>query len=324
MIISRTPFRISFCGGGTDLQAFYQHEPGAVVSTAINKYMYITVNKKFDHHIRISYSKTENVESVHDIEHELIREAMKLTDVTKGVEITSVADIPAMGTGLGSSSSFTVGLLHALHAFSGNFKSAAVLAEEACHIEIDVVGEPIGKQDQYIAAFGGLQYVEFNTDGTVFVDPIICDPDTKAKLQDNLVMFYTGITRKAGGILSKQMKETKNKLPVLKKMRDLAIQTRDALNSNRIDQLGELLHENWLLKKGLTGGISNDEIDTLYEKARKAGATGGKILGAGGGGFLMFYAPGKAKERVRDALSDLREFEFQFEPQGSKIIYVGD
>ncbi len=323
MIISKTPLRISFAGGGTDLAEFYRQSPGAVTSTAIDKYIYITINKKFDHHIRISYSKTEIVDHIDQLQHDLVREAMKYTGVTSGVEITSIADIPSRGTGLGSSSSFLVGLLNALYAYRGEHKSAETLAREACEIEINIVKEPIGKQDQYIAAYGGLQHIQFMSDNDVFIDPIICSPATKKQLQENLIIFYTGITRRANSILAEQRQQTTNNLSILKKMKDLAVSLRDTLNGNSLDTFGEILHQGWLYKCRLAENISTNQINTYYENARKAGAIGGKILGAGGGGFLLLYCPRDKQDSVRRALADLVETEFKFEPQGSKIIYVG-
>lgn len=328
MIISRTPFRISFVGGGSDLSAYYRLRPGAVVSTAIDKYMYVTVNKRFDETIRVSYTKTEIVDSVDQIQHELGREAMKIVGLDGGVEITTIADVPA-GTGLGSSSSVTVGLLHALYAFVGKFRSAEELAREACKIEIDILGKPIGKQDQYAAAYGALNYIQFNPDETVFVDPIICTKATKEQLERNLLMFYTGLRQEVDSseILAEQRQETiskKEKQELLSKMVALAKEMRDMLNNNDLTYFGELLHKNWEYKRMMTSRISNSEIDRYYEIARKAGALGGKILGAGGGGFLLLYCNGE-QEAVKRAMRELglREFPFHLEPQGSKIIFVG-
>ena len=315
--------RISFAGGGTDLRAFYSRYEGAVVSTAINKYVYITVNRAFDHCIRVSYSKTEIVDCVDEIKHNLIREAMKLSGVTEGVEITSIADIPAKGTGLGSSSSYLVGLLNALYAYRGQFQSPKKLAEGACEIEIEILGEPIGKQDQYIAAYGGLQYIQFNPDESVYVDPVICFKDTKIAFQNNLMLFYTNITRSASSILKQQQKKTADKLDALKRMKGIGDEINDVLRANRdMSRIGKLLDENWRLKKSLVEGISLDVIDSYYGKAIAAGALGGKLLGAGGGGFLLFYVEAQNRESVRRALSDLGMVEFEFEPQGSKIIYI--
>lgn len=326
MIISRTPLRISFFGGGTDLKDFYGLEGGAVLSTAIDKYIFATVNKKFDDHIRVSYSKTEIVEHVDMIKHDLVREAMKLTGVDGGIEITTIADIPSQGTGLGSSSTFTVGVLSALYAYKGQHVSAEVLAQEACKIEIDIVGEPIGKQDQYIAAYGGLQLIQFNPDGSVFVDPIICDREFKTALQDHLMLFYTGITRRANSILNEQKKNSSgDKVGELKALKELAFRAKKIVEVDKsLDEFGRLLDKSWEIKKTLAGGISKPEIDGFYQQAKEAGALGGKIAGAGGGGFLLLYVPKEKQTNVRKALSGLQETIFAFEPQGSKIIYVCD
>lgn len=323
MIISRTPFRISFAGGGTDLRDFYSIEPGAVVSTCIDKYMYICVNKRFDHTIRVSYSKTEIVETVEEIQHPIVKECMKLTGIESGLEITSIADIPA-GTGLGSSSSFTVGLLHALYAYKGQYVTPERLAYEACHIEIDILGEPIGKQDHFIVANGGLQFIRFNPDGSVFVDPIVCSKEMKRKLNKNLLIFYIGNPRKVSSILSEQKKNTINKIEYLTKIRNLAILTKDILTKGKnLTEFGNILHDGWMLKRGLVDTISNETIDLYYQKALDSGAIGGKLLGAGGGGFLLFYVEKNHQQRVREVLGNLREIHFNFELQGSKIIYVG-
>lgn len=316
---------MSFVGGGSDLPAFYRRFGGAVVSTAIDKYVYVTVNPKFDHRIRVSYSKTEEVESVAKIKHPLVRESMKLLALDGGIEITSIADIPSRGTGLGSSSSFTVGLLHALHAFAGRHASADQLAREACQIEIEKCGEPIGRQDQYAAAFGGLNFIQFHPDDSVSVDPIVCKRETLTRLQENIVVFYTGITRSAGGILRNQqdaVASQRSKQNVLKKMVTLAHDLRVALQKNNLDAFGELLHENWELKRSIVDAISSTQIDDWYARARKAGAVGGKLLGAGSGGFLMFYAPKERHGAIAAALGELRRVEMRFEPQGSKIILV--
>jgi D-glycero-alpha-D-manno-heptose-7-phosphate kinase len=323
MIISRTPLRISLVGGGTDFKDFYQEEPGAVVSTAIDKYMYVTVNRRFEPSIRISYTKTEIVNDLEQMEHELAREVLKMLGIERGIEITSIADIPAEGTGLGSSSAFTVGLLNALHAFRGEHRSADQLAQETCQIEIDILGKPIGKQDQYIIANGGIQYIQFNPDGSVFVDPIIFSEATRSALENNLMLFYLGTKSSSLPILKEQKEKIKKNLAVLREMRQIALITREALFKNSLDQLGGLLDQNWTLKKKLAGGISNQLIDDYYQKAKKAGALGGKLLGAGGRGFLLFYVPLENQDKVRHALLDLRETTFRFEPQGSKIIYVG-
>ncbi len=327
MIISRTPLRMSFVGGGSDFPCFYREFGGAVVSMAINRYVYITVNRKFDQAIRVSYSQTEEAGSVKHIKHPLVREAMTLLKLDGGVEITSIADIPSRGTGLGSSSSFTVGLLHALHAFSGRYVSAGRLAKEACEIEIGRCREPIGKQDQYAAAFGGLNFIQFNRDDSVSVDPIVCRRETLARLQENLVVFYTGITRNASEILRSQqaaLATEKKKQEMLKSMVRLAHDLRAELQANNVDALGEIVHANWELKRRLSDGISTNEIDAWYAAARKHGALGGKLLGAGAGGFLMFYARQEHHDAIARSLHGLRRVAVGLEMQGSKIIFVHD
>ncbi len=324
MIITRTPFRISFVGGGTDLPEFYRVTPGAVVSTAINKYMYVVVNQRFTDAIRVSfYSKTEIVDTVDEIQHPIVREALKLVGISKGIEIASIADVHA-GAGLGSSSSFAVGLLNALYAYNGTLKSAEELAREACHIEIDILGEPIGKQDQYITAYGGFRYLQFNSDETVFTEPIIWSKENSEQLTQNLLLLYTGNVREASRILAEQKENTRqgSKMDSLEKLRDMAFELKRQLNNNASPSiLGEFLHEGWLLKKQLANSISSDQIDEYYEKALNAGALGGKVSGAGGGGFLLIYCPKEKQPRVTESLG-LRELKFSFEPEGSKIIYV--
>ena len=322
MIISRTPFRISFAGGGTDLPAFYRRSGGAVTSAAIDKYMFLTVNRAFDHRIRVAYAQTEIVEHADQVRHPLVREALKLTGIDQGIEITSIADIPAQ-SGLGSSSSFTVGLLNALHAFKGEHTSAEQLACEACQIEIERLNEPIGKQDQYIAAYGGLQHFRFNPDDTVLVDPVVTPPGVQQKLAERLLMFYTGRTRKASDILNhqRQVTHTGDKQEALETMRAQAGAIRDVLRrGDDLREFGRLLHEGWLLKRSLVSAISDPVIDDYYEKARTAGALGVKLLGAGGGGFMLFFAEPDRHPAVREALRNLRELEFKLESEGCKIV----
>jgi D-glycero-alpha-D-manno-heptose-7-phosphate kinase len=289
--------------------------------------MYVVLNKRFDKTIRASYTKTEIVDSVDQIQHDLIREAMRLVSLDGGVEITTIADVPA-GTGLGSSSSLAVGLLNALYAFTEKFRSAEPLSQEACRIEIDILNEPIGKQDQYAAAYGGLNYIQFNPDETVFVDPIICSKEVKEQLQNRLLLFYTGLQGDNSDILVEQRRETMDnaaKQKFLEQMVELAKQMRNALNNNDLASFGELLHQNWELKKQMASGISNPQIDRWYQAARQAGVLGGKILGAGGRGFLLLCCSEGKRESVQAVMQGLglREFPFRFEPQGSKIIYVG-
>ena len=324
MIITRTPFRISFVGGGTDLRDFYQIEPGAVVTTAINKYMYIVVNERFDDTIRVSYSRTEIVKDVNELQHPIVREAMRLVGLDGGIEVVSIADIPA-GTGLGSSGSFTVGLLNALYAYKGILKSAEELAQDASRIEVDILGEPVGKQDQYIAAYGGIRFIQFNPDESTFVEMIMCGKDFIDELRRNLLLLYTVNTHKAGDILSEQRSNIRSgdALDSLKKMRDMAVELKEHLNnSSNPDILGEFLHRGWTLKRQLAKSISSREIDKYYDAALRAGALGGKILGAGGGGFLLLYCPEEKQPRLREVLNQLPVTEFSFEPEGSKIIYI--
>src|SRR5688572_4362250 len=327
MIISTTPLRMSFVGGGSDLPVFYRRFGGAVVSTAIDKFVYVTVNKKFDDRIRLSYSRTEEVSSVKRIKHPLVREALHMLGIPGGIEITSIADIPAKGTGLGSSSSFTVGVLNALHAFACRYASAEQLARESCEIEIERCGEPIGKQDQFAAAFGGFNFIEFYPDDSVSVEPIICKRETLRQLQENTLVFYTGITRSASALLKTQREvvaSEKAKQKTLRRMVELARQLKAELQKNNVDAFGEIIHENWELKRGLTSAVSSKAIDDWYAAGRKAGATGGKLLGAGSGGFLMFYAPRERHDAIARALNGLRRMDFAFEPQASKIIFVHD
>ena len=316
---------MSFVGGGSDLPVFYRKYGGAVVSTAINQFVYITVNKKFDEKNRVSYSKTEEARTVDKIKHPLVREAMKLLNLEGGIEITSVADIPARGSGLGSSSTFTVGLLHALHAYAQRYASAEQLAREACQIEIEQCREPIGKQDQYAAAFGGFNFIEFNPDDSVSVEPILCKRETLERLQENILVFYTGITRSASGILKTQqagVATQKSKQKMLCRMVELARELKAELQKNNLEAFGEIIHANWELKRSITNEISTSQIDQWYQTARSHGAIGGKLLGAGSGGFMMFYAPRERHEKITHGLKDLRRIELRFEPQGSTIIFV--
>ena len=326
MIISRTPLRMSFVGGGSDIRAYYHHGYGAVINTAINKFVYITVNKRFTDNIRVAYSKIEYVKTVSEIEHNLVREALKLTGTTKGLEIAYMSDLlPATeGSGLGASSSILVGTLHALHAMKGEYVSAERLAQEACKIEIDILGHPIGKQDQYAAAYGGFNHIKFNADETVSVSPVIFRKEIKEELNRNLIMFYIGKQVTSGDILTEQVKKTENNLHIYDKMVEQVNELRDSLRNNDLTRFGELLHQGWTCKQKLASKISNTTINSFYEKARKAGVIGGKILGSGGGGFLLFYCEEKKQDSVREALHDLKETPFAFEASGSRIIYVSD
>lgn len=321
MIITQTPLRISFAGGLTDFEDFYRREDGNVISSAIDKYIFVIVNERFDKKIYLNYSKKEIVESVDEIEHDLVREALLTTGVTEGVEITTLADVPSEGSGLGSSSSVTVGLLNALYAYRGDPQPQERLAKEACAIEIERCGKPIGKQDQYIAAFGGLRQFTFHADGSVFSERLPLSPDQKRTLSDNLMLFYTNRTRSADPILREQKARMDEKFDTVSQIRLIAKKTREALNSGDLDALGDLLHQGWVQKRGMSDKVSNSDIDTMYQAAREAGATGGKLCGAGAGGFLLLYCPHSLQSLVREALSDYRELPFHLERDGSKVIF---
>ena len=324
MIITRAPFRVSFGGGGSDLESFYAKHGGCVLSTSINKYMYITVHPYFDpSKISLKYSQTEIANSAEKIAHPIIRAVLGAEKLT-GVEITSVADIPA-GTGLGSSSTFTVALINAINAYKGKFVSKEKLAKRACEIEIDILKNPIGKQDQYAAAYGGLNFISFYKDGSVGVEPVIMNNGVYHELQDHLLMFYTGEVRSANKILSEQNKnmEDDEKSRNLLRMCDLAKQMYISLQHNKINDFGDYLNESWKLKKTLATEISNPFIDEYYELAVKNGALGGKLLGAGGGGFLLFYCEKKYQEKLRGKMK-LRELEMKFDNSGAGVIFVGD
>ena len=323
MIITRTPFRVSFAGGGSDLQAFWAEEPGAVLSTAIDKYMYLTVKPRFGGTFRVSYSRTELTDRADQIEHPIVRDCLQLLEVERGLEIVSVADLPAQ-SGMGSSSSFTVGLLHALYAHAGRVASANLLAKTACHVEIERLQEPIGKQDQYIAAFGGLQFMQFHPDGHVSVDPVICPPQTRAELSRRLMLFFTGLTRNARDVLIRQQAGTADKRSALRRLCKVARDMRDVLTEGHdLNAFGRLLHTAWDVKKSIEESISTSAIDDWYERGRDAGALGGKLLGAGSGGFLLFYCEPHLQPKLCEALSDLVRVPFALEPEGSKVIFVG-
>ena len=324
MIISRAPFRVSFAGGGSDIPAFYEKHGGCVLSTTIKKYVYLTMHPAFNRDdISLKYSKTENVHSYKEIEHKIFHEAFKRFDIN-GVEIASMADVTA-GTGLGSSSTFTVALLKLLYTYEHKYVSTYHIAKEACEIEINELGNPIGKQDQFAAAFGGLKFYEFLPNGFVKIEPIVMLPESYKKLEENCVMFYTGITHNASSVLAEQkdnIEHDKRKEETLLKMCDLARQLKEYLEKNDVDYLGECLSKGWELKKQMASTISKGVIDELYEKGINAGATGGKLLGAGGGGFLLFYVPTKEiKQKVREAFKDYKELPFELDNSGVSIIY---
>jgi D-glycero-alpha-D-manno-heptose-7-phosphate kinase len=314
---------MSFVGGGSDMSSFYREETGAVLSTSIAKYIYIAVNKKFDGQIRVSYSKTEEVNSVAEIAHPLVREALSMMDIQGGIEIAGMADIPSRGSGLGSSSSYTVALLHALYAYKNQFVSKTTLARQACEIEIERCGEPIGKQDQYAAAVGGLNLIRFHPDESVSVDPVICQPGVLEQFESSMLVFFTGRTRSASEILARQseaLKLTDRKI-MMRRMVELAFEMKQELESGSVLNIGELLHENWVLKKQMSSGISDAQIDGWYQTGLKHGAKGGKLLGAGNGGFIMFFAPVDTHEAIRRALPDLQPVRFLFDRNGSQIVF---
>lgn len=326
MIIVKTPTRVSFCGGGSDLPAFYKKHGGAVLSAGLSRYIYISIHPYFyPDKLVCKYSGSETVDAPSQLKHPIFRVLLEKFKVN-GVEITSTADVPA-GTGLGTSSSFTVSLLHALHAYTGKYVSAGRLAAEACHTEIDLLGEPIGKQDQYAAAFGGLHVFRFRKDGHVDVDPVILSDDAMLRLENNLLMFYTGDLRSASKILAQQGKNVatdREKEQAQLKICGYTDELHKELSNDNIDAMGRLLDANWEQKRKLANGITTPLIDDAYEKAMQAGATGGKLLGAGGGGFLLFYVPEHRHNSVKNALSHLRYMEFGFSRSGSSIIYIGD
>ncbi len=323
MIITRTPFRISFAGGGSDLANYYEKFGGAVLSTAIDKYVYLSMHPYFfkDGYF-LKYKEVEDVHNVEEIKHRIIREVFKLYNI-KGVDFNSSADIPS-GTGLASSSAFTSGLITLCNAYNETYLSKEEVAEQACHVEIDLLKEPIGKQDQYACACGGLNFIEFEKNGRVNVEKVFLTTEGYKRLENNLMMFYTGQTRAAGDILKEQKKNTTDdvaKINNLHKMVQLAKDLKQELLHNNIDAMGEILHQGWMYKKELAGGISNEFINHYYDLAMKNGASGGKLLGAGGGGFLLFYVKEENHQRLRYAMRDLKELPFKFDNKGSTIIH---
>lgn len=325
MIITRTPFRISFVGGGSDLPSFFEKHEGCVISTTINKYMYVSVHPTFNREDTIvKYSKTEIVKNVDDIQHPIAKQLLKDHDI-KGIEIVSTADIPS-GTGLSTSSAYTVGLIHALYAYQGKYCSQERIASEACELEIEKLGEPIGKQDQYGTAIGGLKFIKFLRNGSVDVEPLIISSKTTKELCGNLLLFYTGLTHSASAILNEQNKNivsAEDKYNNLLKMTELTYDMKEALISGDLSRFGEILNENWLLKQQLASSISNETVNRYYQLAMDNGALGGKLLGAGGGGFLLFYCEKDKQDKLRKAMSDLVELPFEFDNSGTKVIYVG-
>ncbi len=322
MIITKTPLRIGFVGGGTDIPAYYRKYTGSLISAAINKYIYIIVNKKFDSKIRVSYSTTEIVDTVDQIKHPSVREAMKLLEIDGGIEVLSISDIPSQGTGLGSSSTFLVGLLNALHAYKSEYASKEQLAKEAIKIEREILNEAGGKQDQYMASYGGINLLTFNKNESVFVSPVSLDIDKLEKLKSHMAFYYTGISRQSSNIHVDMEKKINEHLDAYHKMKDLSKDFFNALYTNDINKLGQILNENWKLKKSQSEKISTDFIDNLYNKALSFGAMGGNLIGAGGGGFFVFVIDSENKKKL-NALN-LREIKFDFDFEGSRIIYFSE
>lgn len=325
MIISRTPLRMSFVGGGTDLPAFCDIHGGAVVSTAIDKWIRVIVNRRFEGDVRVGYSEIEIVTDVNQVRHELVRETMRRAGIPRGIDVLTLADVPSRGTGLGSSSAVTVGLLNALYAFQGIAKPATKLAEEAAEIEIDVLGKPLGRQDQYAAAVGGFNMIEFfPAGGGVRVSPVIMPPGTTERLHDHLLLFHTGLARGSDEILREQSRAASNGgvVETMQKLRDLAYEMRDRLNGGDVDAVGGLIQRGWELKNAAAPSTANAQIENLLARAMAAGAVGGKLLGAGGGGFLLLFVPPAAQATVREALDDLREIPFRFASHGTEILLL--
>jgi D-glycero-alpha-D-manno-heptose-7-phosphate kinase len=319
MIITQTPLRISLLGGGTDFPDFYATEPGAVLSATIDKYVYVVLKPRFDERIRVGYTRTELVQDVSALEHDLVREALRLTGIRQGVEVSTMADIPTRGSGLGSSSTVSVGLLHAMWTYLGDLPSHERLAEGACCIELERLGRPGGKQDQYAAAFGGLRFITFKGE-RVEVAPAGSGPGLARRLGERLLLFYTGLTRRSADVLHEQRHNIEASRPALRRLRQLAEQGREALCAGQLDELGALLHDSWQLKRGLASRVTSGAIDDLYETARRAGALGGKISGAGGGGFLLLYCQPERQATLRAALDGYQELEFSLEDGGSLVL----
>lgn len=321
MVITQTPLRVSLFGGGTDFKEFYLGRGGAVLSLGIDKYVYVIAKERFDDKIYINYSKKEIVDSVDEIKHELVREAMKKTGITSGIEITTLADVPSEGSGLGSSSSITVGLLNALYAYQGEQVTLDRLAREACEIEIVILGKPIGAQDQYIAAYGNMRFIEFQKNGQINVEKLNMSEEQKRRLVSSLMLFYTGKTRSSSCVLTEQRNNIASRMDVLLRLKDMAYEAKKRITNCSMDEIGQLLHKSWTEKKKLATNITTNVINEMYERALKHGAIGGKISGAGSGGFMLLYCPMGKQNAVREALKDLRELPFLLSRDGSKVIF---
>jgi len=324
MIISRTPFRVSFVGGGTDLRSYYSQEPGKVLSVAINKYIYVVVKRQagiVEKKYRINWSKVEFCDHIDEIEHPIVREALRLLEIDYPLEITTFSDIPA-GTGLGSSSAFAVGLLHALFALKGEMVTKYDLASLAAQIEVDILQRPIGKQDHFASSYGNINVFNFMPDEQVIVEPVFYSSDAWHDLQDRLTLFYTKVKRDAAEVLSLQSQQTDNKRPTLRAMADLVEPMKEVLSQGEnLNKFGELLHQNWVLKRTITTEISNSFIDEMYNRALQAGALGGKLLGAGGGGFLLLFADPSKLHDIKEELSEYTSINIGFDQGGTRITY---
>ena len=327
MIISRSPVRITLGGGGTDLASYYSKYGGALIAAAIDKYTLVTAHTRFDDDIKLNYSQTEQLQDVNLVKHNIFREALKLLNIQKGIELTSLSDMPS-SSGLGTSGSFTIALLNVLHTYKKEFVSQKQLAEEACKIEIEILKEPIGKQDQYISAFGGITSFQYAKDGTVTVEPVKMNDEAQDELRNNIMLFYTGIERSASNILREQHEKSQKDegatIDTLHEIKRIGLETKKALEQGDVDKLGEYLDEHWNIKKRLSKDVSNEYIDDCYDFAKKNGALGGKIMGAGGGGFFMFYHNGNNTEKTSFvkalATKGLKKMRFDFDFEGSKII----
>jgi D-glycero-alpha-D-manno-heptose-7-phosphate kinase len=325
MIISRAPVRISFFGGGTDYPEYFLKEGGAVLATAIDKFSYVTaspfLSRLFDYSIRVSYRKVELVKQVDEIEHNVYRECLKLCELDKDIELHNVADLPAF-TGLGSSSTFTVSLLHALHSFKGEFLKPIELAYEAIHVERNLLKDKVGCQDQVLAAVGGFNLIEFRTEEDIIVNRLPVSPQRLREFEHHLLLVFTGVTRKAADVVAKQLQKVEDNTATLKVMRGMVDEGWDILTGNRpLSEFGELLHQAWIAKRSLDGGVSSSEIDEMYKMGLNAGAWGGKLLGAGGGGFLLFFAPPEVHGQLRQVFANHQVLDFKINAAGSQIIF---
>lgn len=321
MIITQTPLRISFFGGGTDFPEFFLKEGGCVLSTAINRYIFVIIKQRFDDKIRIGYTRTEIVDDIDEIQHELVRECLRMTGIRRNVEIATMGDIPSSGSGMGSSSTVTVGLLNAMYQYLAEPKDPETLARQACDIELNILRKPIGIQDQHIAAHGGQRFMSFCKDGRVLLESAGLENGGASRLNENLMLFFTNVSRKAETVLAEQAKNLDSRRDILLEMKRLALKAKEYLLAGAYDEFGSLLHEGWQLKKQMASKISNESIDEIYACARNAGALGGKIAGAGGGGFLLLYCPRHRQDDVRVGLRRLPELSFAFERAGTKVIF---